>query len=89
MTAELTFIFDCPNCHDPFAETRESEIDVHAGAEYRCASCGEGVVFLALTVEEYVNTARLRWNCRFCKPEPCRFGPSTDTTDDTQKGETP
>ena len=26
--------------------------------------------------------------CRYCNPEPCRFGPSTDTTDDTEKGET-
>ncbi len=35
MAENLSFIFDCPNCHDPFAETNETEIDVHSGATYR------------------------------------------------------
>ena len=35
MAENLSFIFDCPNCHDPFAETKETEIDVHSGATYR------------------------------------------------------
>ena len=87
MTEQALF-FDCPNCDDPFAETKETEIDVHAGATYHCASCGGEVVFLALNVEQYTHPANLRWNCHFCKPEPCRFGPNTDATDDTQKGET-
>ena len=87
MTAELTFIFDCPNCHDPFAETKERSIDIHAGATYRCDSCGERVVFVALTVEQYTHPDGLRWNCHFCKPGPCRFGPKTDATNDKEKGE--
>ena len=85
MTTELTFTFDCPNCDDPFAETKETAIDVHAGATYRCSSCGGSVVFLALTVKQYADAAKLRWDCHFCKPGPCRFGPNTD---DTEKGET-
>ena len=86
MAADLSFIFDCPNCHNPFAETKETEIDVHSGATYRCASCDGRVVFLALTVEEYADPSRLKMDCYFCKPEPCRFGPST-TTDNQEKGE--
>ena len=88
MTSEPTFIFDCPNCHDPFSETKERSIDIHAGATYHCDSCGGRVVFLALTVEQYTRPEGLRWDCYFCKPGPCRFGPHVDATNDTQKGET-
>ena len=88
MTSELTLVFSCPSCHDPFAETKERSIDIHTGATYRCASCGGQVVFLALTVEEYTHPEGLRWGCHFCKPGPCRFGPDANTTDDTEKGET-
>ena len=55
---------------------------------------GNGIqmIFQAVTVEDYVPPPRaapsLRRDCHFCNPEPCRFGPSTDTTDDTEKGET-
>ena len=85
MVTELTFSFDCPHCHDPFAETKETEVDIHAGAIHRCASCGEQVVFLALTVEQYTHPEELRWDCHFCKPGPCRFG--SKTTDEPRKGD--
>ena len=80
MAENLSFIFDCPNCHDPLAETKETEIDVHAGATYRCAPCDGRVVFLALTVEEYADPSRLKMDCYFCQPGPCRFGPPLPRT---------
>ena len=49
---------------------------------------GGAVPTHSVSAEDYVPPLRARRDCRFCNPEPCRFGPSTDTTDDTEKGET-
>ena len=56
------------------------------GSDVPLASCDRRVVFLALTVEEYADPSGLKMDCYFCKPGPCRFGPST-TTDNQEKGE--
>ena len=48
------FVFTCPHCGDPLATTAQDSVDVHAGATYRCAECDGGVVFEALTPDEYV-----------------------------------
>ncbi len=87
MTTSRTLLFDCPACHEELAQVEEPDRDLHTGETYRCASCGGAVVFLALTVEEYADPARLRMDCYFCRPGPCRLGPSTDT-DNREKGET-
>ena len=77
MTTNQTLFFACPNCDERFGQVEELDKDIHTGEIYRCASCGGRVVFLALTVEEYADPSRLRMGCHFCKPGPCRFGPST------------
>ena len=78
MTTDRTLLFDCPTCHDELARVEELDRDLHTGETHHCSSCGGAVVFLALTVEEYADPARLRMDCYFCKPGPCRFGPATD-----------
>ena len=69
-------------------QVEESDRDIHTGETYHCGSCGIQVIFQAVTAEDYVPPPRARRDCHFCNPEPCRFGPSTDTTNDTEKGET-
>ena len=49
---------------------------------------GGAVPTHSVTVEDYVPPPRARRDCHFCNPEPCRFGPNMNTTDDTKKGET-
>ena len=88
MPTEQTLFFTCPHCDERFAQVEEPDRDIHTGETYHCGSCGIQVVFQAVTAEDYVPPPRARRDCRFCNPEPCRFGPSTDTTDDTEKGET-
>ena len=88
MPTEQTLFFDCPHCDEKFAQVEEPDKDIHTGETYHCGSCGIQVIFQAVTVEDYVPSPRARRDCRFCNPEPCRFGPPTDTTDDTEKGET-
>ena len=88
MNRDQTVYFTCPHCDERFARVEELDRDIHTGEIYHCSSCGIQVVFQAVTVEDYVPPPRARRDCRFCNPEPCRFGPSTDTTDDTEKGET-
>ena len=88
MPTEQTLFFTCPHCDERFAQVEEPDRDIHTGETYHCGSCGIQVVFQAVTVEDYVPPRRARRDCHFCNPEPCRFGPSTDTTDDTEKGET-
>ena len=78
MTTSRTLLFDCPTCHEELAQVEEPDRDLHTGETYQCASCGGAVVFLALTVEEYADPGSLRMDCYFCKPGPCRLGPSTD-----------
>ena len=48
------FIFDCPYCREPFSRVVGEEVDIHSGAAYKCAECGEVVVFQAFTTDEYV-----------------------------------
>ena len=86
---EQTLFFTCPHCDERFAQVEEFDRDIHTGEIYHCGNCGIQVIFTAMTVEDYVPPPRARRDCHFCRPEPCRFGPSTDTPDDTQKGETP
>ena len=85
MPTEQTLFFTCPHCDERFAQVEEPDRDIHTGETYHCGSCGIQVVFHAVTVEDYVPPPpRARRDCHFCNPEPCRFGPSTDTTDDTE-----
>ena len=88
MPTEQTLFFTCPHCDERFAQVEESDRDIHTGETYHCGWCGIQVIFQAVTVEDYVPSPRARRDCHFCNPEPCQFGPSTDTTDDTEKGET-
>ena len=88
MPTEQTLFFTCPHCDERFCQVEEPDKDIHTGETYHCGSCGIQVIFQAVTVEDYVPPPRARRDCYFCQPEPCRFGPNTDATDDTQKGET-
>ena len=49
-----TFVFTCPSCGDPCAQTVEPSVDIHRGAGYTCDACGELVIFEAMTVAEYM-----------------------------------
>ena len=55
MTELRDFVFSCPHCGVPYAQTVESDVDIHAGATYQCGECHGKVIFEALTPEEYVN----------------------------------
>ena len=85
MTEQRSMVFDCPHCAEIFADAKEAEVDIHSGATYRCASCNGRVVFLALTVEQYVDHANRRTDRGSRKSNPCDFGPST-TNDITREG---
>ena len=50
----VEFIFDCPYCHLPHSEVIGQAVDIHSGATYKCAECGEFVVFQVFTTDEYV-----------------------------------
>lgn len=86
MTQQQTLVFDCPHCDEIFAETKEPDVDIHSGATYRCASCDGKVVFVALTVQQYIDHANRRTDCHSCKPNPCNSKTST-TNDIQQEGE--
>ena len=86
MSREQTLFFDCPHCGERFCTTEEFDRDLHTGEIYHCGSCGIQVVFQAVAAEDYVPPPRARRDCHFCRPEPCRFGPSSDTQD-IQKGD--
>ena len=88
MATEQTLFFTCPHCEERFAQVEEPDRDIHTGEIYHCANCGIQVIFQAVTVEDYVPPPRSRRDCYFCQPEPCRFGPGSGNTDDTQKGDT-
>ena len=87
MSREQTLFFDCPNCDERFCTTEEFDRDLHTGEIYHCGSCGIQVIFQAVAAEDYVPPPRARGDCYFCQPEPCRFGPDTDTTDTREKGD--
>ncbi len=88
MTEQALF-FTCPHCEERFAQVEEQDKDIHTGEIYHCGNCGIQIILQVATVEDYVPPLRARRDCHFCQPEPCRFGPNTtDTTQDTQKGET-
>jgi transcription elongation factor Elf1 len=57
--SERETMFSCPNCGDPCATTVERNLDIHSGATYRCAQCGQRVVFEAMTTSGYVEYANL------------------------------
>ena len=48
------FVFSCPHCGVPFAQTVEPNVDIHAGATYTCSECKGKVIFEAVTPDEYV-----------------------------------
>ena len=85
MATEQTLFFTCPHCEERFAQVEEPDRDIHTGEIYYCANCGIQVIFQAMTVEDYVPPPRARRDCYFCQPEPCRFGPGSGNTDDTQR----
>ena len=86
MSTRQTLIFDCSSCRDPFAETQQPDVDIHSGATYRCSSCGEQVVFAAMTVDRYMDYANGAVGC-CCAARTCEYEPSTLV--DTPEGETP
>ena len=45
------FRFDCPQCGEPWAITKELVVDVHGGSTYTCADCGGKVMFKVVRVE--------------------------------------
>jgi hypothetical protein len=51
------FVFACPACGHPSAQTVEPDVDIHAGASYTCDQCGAEVHFEALTRAEYLALA--------------------------------
>ena len=86
MRKDQTIYFQCPTCHERFAQTEVFETEIHMGETYHCNSCGVQVIFQAVSVEDYVPLPTARRDCYFCSPEPCKFGPSTST--DHEEGET-
>ena len=50
-------VFACPSCCDWFAQTVEGTVDIHSGATYTCRRCLKPVVFVAMTVDEYLKWA--------------------------------
>ena len=78
MAGKLNIHFPCPNCGDKFAHLEEIKGDFHAGETYACAGCGGPVVFVALSPGMLANPAIIRWDCHFCRPNPCRLAPFTD-----------
>ena len=54
-----TFVFTCPSCGHPCAQTVEPSVDIHSGAGYTCDECGELVIFEAMTVAEYITYSDL------------------------------
>ena len=56
MTTTQTIYFECPTCHERFAQTEVFETEIHMGETYYCGECGGQVVFQALSIEEYVPT---------------------------------
>ena len=89
MNRDQTIYFTCPGCDKRFAHVEEPDRDLHTGETYHCSDCGGQVVFQALSMEDYAATDNRRRDCYFCKPDPCRFGPSIKTTQDFHKGDTP
>ena len=72
-----TINFECPTCHERFAETEHWETEIHMGETYHCSACGGQIIFQALSIEEYVPPPPARRDCHFCRPELCRFGPKS------------
>lgn len=58
MMANPIFVFSCPHCGIPFAQTVEPEVDMHSGAEYTCDQCQGQVIFDVLTPAQYVDRYR-------------------------------
>ena len=89
MADHQTLYFPCPSCGARFAQVEETGDDIHAGETCHCNECGAVVVLVALNMEMLADPAVIRWNCHFCKPEPCRLAPSTgaagDSTDTNTK----
>jgi hypothetical protein len=52
------FVFSCPACGHPGAQTVEPDVDIHAGASYTCDQCGADVHIEALTRAEYLALAK-------------------------------
>ena len=52
------FVFQCPNCGEPFATTTDSDVIMDSGAQYQCSTCLNPVIFQPMTSDEYVRWAR-------------------------------
>ena len=89
MTREQTLFFDLPALRRAVLhQVEEFDKDIHTGEIYHCGSCGIQVIFAGgLPPRTTCRPPRARRDCHFCQPEPCRFGPSTRRTKDTEKGE--
>ena len=53
---EIHFFFTCPNCksEDCEIEQWEHQQTMHTDTMYVCSDCGEGVIFVPLTIQQYV-----------------------------------
>ena len=48
------FVFACPSCGYPYAQTIESDVDICSGHQFTCNQCGAEVLFEAMTVTQYM-----------------------------------
>ena len=88
MAGKLNIHFPCPNCGDKFAVLAGTVGDFHAGDTNACAGCGGEVVFVALSMEMVANPSIIRWDCHFCRPNPCRLAPFPDGADGPNTNDT-
>ena len=77
--------FECPTCHERFAQTELRETEIHMGETYHCASCGGQIIFQALSMEQHSELTNWQVDC-CCVARQCEYEPSTLI--DMQKGET-
>ena len=40
MRKDQTIYFECPTCHERFAQTEVFETEIHMGETYHCGECG-------------------------------------------------
>ena len=71
-----TLIFDCPLCGQPSTLTAETEVHAGSGIVHHCVTCGGEVVFLALTVERFLESVNGSVDCCYADT-PCGLEPST------------
>ena len=77
--------FECPTCHERFAQTEVWETDIHMGETCHCASCGGQIIFQALSMEQYSEMVKGPVDC-CCVARQCEYEPTTLI--DMPKGET-